>query len=267
MKLLIVEDEAPILRGLLRKIKQFHTPFTDITGASSAAEALETLRQHGADLVMTDINMPEINGLELIQTAKSEGLCSRFIILSGYDDFSYARDALRLQVIDYLLKPIDDDQLEELLTRLGQAALAEQMKHEAEEQEQEQEQETFTEGADHDYVEKPEASRQILDFIEANYVRDLSLTSVAEHVGLHPNYVSHLFKKETGMNVLAYIQQLRVIKAKELLISRPSLPLSEVAMQTGFESQRHFFKVFKKHTNMTPRQFGDAQLPTKRDNH
>ncbi|SDX34236.1 helix-turn-helix domain-containing protein [Paenibacillus sp. CF384] len=257
MKLLIVEDEAPILRGLLRKINQFHTPFTDITGASGAAEALETLRQHGADLVMTDINMPEMNGLELIQTAKNEGLCSRFIILSGYDDFSYARDALRLQVIDYLLKPIDDEQLEELLTRLGQAALAEHEKHEAEEQE------TFTEVAEHDYVEKPEASKQMLEYIEANYVRDLSLSSVAEHVGLHPNYVSHLFKKETGMNVLAYIQQLRVIKAKELLISRPSLPLSEVAMQTGFESQRHFFKVFKKHTNMTPRQFGEAQHPAK----
>ncbi|WP_308637445.1 response regulator transcription factor [Paenibacillus silvisoli] len=250
MKLLIVEDEAPILRGLLRKIKQFETPFTEIEGVGSAEEALETLRQSYADLVMTDINMPEMNGLQLIKAAKSEGLCQRFIILTGYDDFSYARDALRLQVIDYLLKPIDDEQLEELLNRLGQAVLAEQQADEEPEE---------PDGAEHhDYAEKPEASKQILEFIEANYMRDLSLTNVADHVGLHPNYVSSLFKKETGMNVLAYIQHLRVDKAKELLISRPNLPLSEVAMLTGFESQRHFFKVFKKHTQMTPRQFGDA---------
>ncbi|RAP74683.1 response regulator transcription factor [Paenibacillus montanisoli] len=254
MKLLIVEDEAPILRGLLRKIKQFETPFTDIEGVSSAEEALDALRQSPADLVMTDINMPEMNGLQLIKAAKSEGLCQRFIILTGYDDFSYARDAIRLQVIDYLLKPIDDEQLEELLVRLGQDALAEQEPHAL----QAEEEQDDPDAAEHEYAEKPEASKQILEFIEANYNRDLSLSAVAEHVGLHPNYVSSLFKKETGMNVLAYIQQLRVIKAKELLISRPNLPLSEVAMLTGFESQRHFFKVFKKHTQMTPRQFGDA---------
>ncbi|AZN39235.1 response regulator transcription factor [Paenibacillus albus] len=254
MRLLIVEDEAPILRGLLRKVKALDLPFQEIAGAPSAEEALEDLRQHPADLVMTDINMPQMNGLEFIQAAQNEDLCGRFIILTGYDDFSYARSALRLKVIDYLLKPINDEQLGELLTKIGEQIQAELDLQNEQEDEAEVELHEDSFPAE---MDKPDAGKQMLEYIEANYQTDLSLSSVAEQVGLHPNYVSYLFKKETGMNVLAYIHQLRVVKAKELIVKRPNLPLSEVAVLTGFENPRHFYKVFKKHTGMTPRQFGE----------
>lgn len=254
MRLLIVEDEAPILRGLLRKVKALDLPFQEIAGASSGEEALEDLRQHPADLVMTDINMPQMNGLDFIQAAYNEALCNRFIILTGYDDFSYARSALRLKVIDYLLKPINDEQLSELLTKVGEQIQAEL---DLQNQQEEEDDEELSEDSFPGEMAKPDAGKQMLEYIEANYHTDLSLSSVAEHVGLNPTYVSFLFKKETGMNVLAYIHQLRVVKAKELIVTRPSLPLSEVAVLTGFENPRHFYKVFKKHTGMTPRQFGE----------
>lgn len=115
MKLLVVDDENLIVRGIAHVIEQFHGPFTQVDMACSGEDALEQMELVHYDLLITDISMPGMSGLELIETAQAKGVCENFCILSGYSEFEYARTAIHLGVEEYLLKPVDKEKLRELL--------------------------------------------------------------------------------------------------------------------------------------------------------
>lgn len=117
MRILVVDDEKPILQGLAYIIEHMNTSFSHIETAQSAETAFRKMREQSFDLVMTDICMPGLSGLQLIDQAMREGLCKCFVILSGFSEFEYAQEAIRQGVIDYLLKPIDKVALKDLLLR------------------------------------------------------------------------------------------------------------------------------------------------------
>jgi len=121
MRLMVVDDEPIILNGIIRMIQKAQTSFVEIVGASDGIDALEKLACFQPDLILTDIHMPEMDGLALIKEIQERNLCNRFVILTGYGDFAYARQALRYHVIDYLLKPIN---MEELVRVLDKTAIA-----------------------------------------------------------------------------------------------------------------------------------------------
>lgn len=119
LKALIVDDEPWVLEGLRTMVDWEKSGFELCGEALNGPEALRLIELHQPDLVLTDINIPVFNGLELItRLNQSMDRPPRFVILSGYDDFQYARTALRQQVEQYLLKPVDEDELEDLLSRL-----------------------------------------------------------------------------------------------------------------------------------------------------
>ncbi|NOU63960.1 response regulator [Paenibacillus sp. LMG 31461] len=126
MKLMVVDDEPIILNGIIRMIEKAHTPFIEIIGAADGIDAMYKLTSFQPDLILTDIHMPEMDGLTLIKEIQSLNLCSRFVILTGYGDFAYARQALRHQVIDYLLKPINKEELINVLNQIGRSIQDEQ---------------------------------------------------------------------------------------------------------------------------------------------
>ncbi|UKS28510.1 response regulator [Paenibacillus sp. HWE-109] len=126
MKLMVVDDEPIILNGIIRMIQKADTPFTEIVGAADGIDAIQKLAHFQPDLILTDIHMPELDGLALIKHIQEMNLCSRFVILTGYSDFAYARQALRYQVIDYLLKPINKDELITILHKIGRTIQQEQ---------------------------------------------------------------------------------------------------------------------------------------------
>jgi len=237
LNLLVVDDEMVILHGIVKIIREGKTPFTRIESALDAWEALSVMEDFAPDLIITDIHMPEMNGLELIQEVKERRLCDRFIILTGHDEFEYARQAIRHQVIDYLLKPINKAELLDLLREIAKTILDERQDGEPEEP---------SESRYSFHVEK------ILRHIDQHYHRDLSLDHCSELTGLHPNYISQLFRKETGVTFVQYLHQLRIDKAKELLQKDRSLPVQVIGNQVGFENPQHFMKVFKKLTGFTP---------------
>src|SRR5690606_6552686 len=125
LKLLVVDDEMVILQGLVKIIRTGNTPFMHIEYATDAVEAISMLSYFTPDLIITDINMPEKNGLQLIQEVKERQLCNRFIILTGYDEFAYARQAIQYQVIDYCLKPIDKQEILTLLRKVAKEIMEE----------------------------------------------------------------------------------------------------------------------------------------------
>lgn len=121
MKLMVVDDEPIILNGIIRMIQKGNTLFNEIIGASDGFDALQKLEHFHPDLIITDIHMPELDGLRLIQEIRQRNGCNRFVILTGHDDFEYARQALRHQVIEYLLKPINKEDLLSVLSKIAQS--------------------------------------------------------------------------------------------------------------------------------------------------
>ncbi|NOU98875.1 response regulator [Paenibacillus planticolens] len=478
MKLMVVDDEPIILNGIIRMIEKANTSFTEIVGAADGIDALHKLALFQPDLILTDIHMPEMDGLALIKEIQVQNLCDRFVIITGYGDFAYARQALRYHVMDYLLKPINKDELLGTLRKIEQTIRVERQQTEEhdllllkehilyntpwedmplkpellhtmlpdpytmivviqayggtplltaerleaichaligmnkkayslqsrflrqavllvngkdgftdEELQQacgdlyyrtglqstgyhigvcgnkkdkeslrelyikamaamlcnryfskgnmtvfRQEPETLERDAefahdldrsmenqlsfeqiekdmqyihllfsgdadchnqlreqflhcigthcsaaledahvsaisgqllpferrqDHQEHHQPhiQAIDKIITFVEQNYKLDLSLDSVADHVHMHPNYISMLFRKEIGLTFLHYLHTFRLTKAKQFMQDHPEWPINTIAELVGYENPRHFFKVFKKFENTTPGQF------------
>jgi len=120
MKILIVDDETLIAQGITRMIQKLDPDTYKVSTCFSVPEALQHLRQSHFDLLMTDISMPGLNGLDLIRLAREEHLVDTIYILSGHSDFEYAQSAISLGVSEYLLKPVDKEQLKNLLNRLSE---------------------------------------------------------------------------------------------------------------------------------------------------
>lgn len=228
MRLLIVDDEPLILGGLVKFIKDAAPLGTEVREAGNAFEALEVMKGYMPDVTVTDLHMPEKNGFELMEEAKESGLCDRFIILTGYDDFEYVRRALRWGVVDYLLKPLDKNEIAGLLTHIDQELPSE---------------------AD---SECERHTKRILAYTEQHYMNDLSLDHLAELMNLHPNYISSLFKKVTGDTFVNYLNAFRIKEAQKLLGTHRHLSVSEIGRRVGFENKHYFAKVFKKYTGITP---------------
>ncbi|WP_276358122.1 response regulator transcription factor [Cohnella caldifontis] len=234
MKILIVDDEPLILSGLVKVVREVAPVGARFRDAGNAYEALDIMKDYWPDVTITDLNMPEKNGFELIEEARQDGLCDRFIILTGYDEFEYARRALRTGVVDYLLKPIDKVEIARLLERVGEELPA---------------------GNDSDYSKH---AKRILAYMEANFRSDLSLDHLADRMDLHPNYISSLFKKETGDTFVNYLNGLRIREARKLLRAQRHLPVSAVGQQVGYENKHYFTKVFKKYTGVTPSEYRES---------
>ncbi|MFD2334452.1 response regulator [Cohnella sp. GCM10020058] len=238
MRILIAEDEPLIRRGIVGIVEEAWPGRFELVQAADGTEALELLERFAPDLVITDIYMPGMTGLELIEAAQDRELRGRFVILSGYDDFNLVKKGLQLQVLDYLLKPVDREELTELLERIAG--------------------EVEREGRVGLPLSGTAGSASIaagIRFIEGNYNREIALEHLAQAIHLHPNYVSLLFKRETGKTFVQYLQQYRIAKAQELIGDHPDLAFDKVALLVGYDSPPHFFKLFKKMTGKTPGQY------------
>lgn len=229
MKVMIVDDEPLVLTGLAGIIKNNEELCADVLCVPDGFEALERLPVFVPDCIITDICMPQMNGLEMLEKVVKTGLCDRFIILTCHAEFEFAQEAIKYRVIDYLLKPINKDKLIELLKKISHNL------HES----------------------KSLAVKTMLEYINNNFMRDISLDDVACTVKLHPNYASSLFNKEMGMHFVQYLNNCRVMKAKAFLIKNPDMPLTNISKMAGFQSLEHFYKVFKKISGVTP---GDYRL-------
>jgi two-component system response regulator YesN len=245
LKLLIVDDEPLILAGLEHMIRLENTMFTEIKSVSDAFDALEMIDSFKPDLVITDIQMPAMDGLELIREAQQRNV-NRFVILTGYDLFDYAQKAVRLQVKDYLLKPIQQRELFAMLNRIALEVLEERKNKPIELED------SISAEASIDTKVQSAAIRKFDDFIRRHFMQDISLDEVAKHLDLHPNYVCGILKRETGLTFVRFLHEVRIENAKELLRHPDSLTIEQVAKSVGYESPRHFYKVFKQFTGVTP---------------
>ena len=246
---LIVEDEPLMREYLLQNLSGIHREWRTGACARNGVEALELLQTRCFDLVITDIKMPRMDGLELAGYIHKRFPGIYMIMLTGYDEFEYARAAVRAGVTDYLLKPLKDAELHDVLNHI-----AEKLSGTA----QHNDKEETSMRPDVDFMEK-EASNVIVQraraYIQANYDSPLSLNELAEMLSVNPAYLSSIFKSDQGETFSKYILRLRMERAGLLLRTYPAAKINEIAEKTGYVSARHFDTAFKKYYGITPNEY------------
>ena len=237
LRVLLVDDEIMIREGFKRL---FDWEAHDCEVVGEAADGMEALTQIDLlhpDIVIMDINIPFMNGLKVIQLSRIKHPDIAFVIVSGYDDFSYCREALRLQITDYILKPVNYGEFGTCIDNLKISLFERRVS--TEEEPEKQDERTIT---------------GITKYLQEHLEEEMSLAILSEEFHLNAQYISQLFKNEIGVNFLTYLTNIRMEKAKKLLLSN-ALSVAEVAERSGYGDYRVFTKVFKKNEGITPSQF------------
>lgn len=235
LRVLLVDDEIMIREGF-KRLFDWEAHDCEVVGeAADGMEALGRIDALNPDIVIMDINIPVMNGLKVIQLSRIKHPDTAFVIVSGYDDFSYCREALRLKITDYILKPVYYDEFGTCIDNLKIALFQRQC----------------SEDSGH-YEER--TINGITRYMQEHLAEEVSLSVLAEEFHFSAQYISQLFKNEIGVNFLAYLTNIRMENAKKLLLST-SMSIAEVSEQSGYGDYRVFSKVFKKSEGVTPSQF------------
>jgi two-component system, response regulator YesN len=251
VKIMVVDDECLIVDGLVKMLGSIPGYRHEIQAAYDGIDALERMETFTPDLLITDIRMPGMDGLALIQATKDIGKCQFFLVLTGHSEFDYARQAIKCHVEDYLLKPINYEELVRIVQNIA----------------------VRLSGAEHleklslppigilqfveDIAKCSPVVRKAVRYIDDNYANKVYRESIARYVAVNPNYLCTLFQKELGITVLQFIDYTRLRKAAELLLKDKDMPMKAISEEVGFVNSNVFFRVFKKRIGITPRQFKD----------
>ncbi|MGJ9384817.1 response regulator transcription factor [Salipaludibacillus sp. CF4.18] len=248
-KMLIVDDDWIIADSLKHMDEWLHMNIDVVGTAENGKEALFWLEKENIDIILTDIRMPEMDGLSLTKHIYEAKIKSNIIIMSGFEEFSYAKEALRYNARGYLLKPIDHMELFDIVKTVQVEHLSKNMP---------------TTNLQ-DEIRKPTQTQQeriitsTLAYIQSNYMESLSLRELADRVHLSGHYLGQLFKTVTGESFLKYLTDIRMQQAIQLL-ENPLLKVYEISEMVGYTDSKHFMKIFKKTYRTTPKDFRQKLL-------
>lgn len=255
IKILIVDDEYLVRLGLQSTI-EWHEHRLEVVGDAEDGETgLELALRLKPDIIITDMNMPFLDGLGFLEQIRLRGITTKVIVLSGYDDFHYAKGSITYGVSDYLVKPIENDKLlasvmkaadeirkERQLEKIYKRKLIEELLGQLKKMKSQK------------ATGNERIVKDAIRYIEQNYHRNLSVNEIADKLYISPSNLMHAFKRNTSMTVNDYITEVRIEKAKALL-STNRFKIYEVCDKVGLKDPRHFSQVFKRYTNLTPKEF------------
>lgn len=271
-KVIIVDDEPVIVKGLTKIIDWEKWNCEVIGTAESGLEGMKLIAQMDPDILISDICMPNLDGLSMIAAMRSEYERMQITILTGYRDFDYAQRAIRLGVTRYLLKPSKIDEIEEAIQAMTARLKAEEQEEEKRQTDGEngdrmaadsaEKTEAVEEGAAvHEAEEDNPASsfivRNALDYIAEHYRQKLKLADVAEKTYVSQWHLSKLLNRYTGKSFSEILNHVRIEKAKELL-NDPSLRIGDIAEEVGFLDVAHFSRVFKKQVGISANEYRNS---------
>ncbi|MFP7477998.1 response regulator [Terribacillus saccharophilus] len=241
-KVLLVDDEPMLLEGI-SSIVEWEQQGTVLHGvARNGLEALDFIKEHTPDIVITDITMPGLDGMGLIEQGRQVAPLIKWILLSGYNEFEYAQKAMRFGVKHYLLKPSSEEDiheaLEEVVLELGQ-------------ENRERSMAIQTEATTH----YSSVVNKIIDSIKDNIENpDLSLQWIANEIlYMNTDYLGKLFKKEVGEKFSAYVMKSKIDKAVEIMGKQKDIKVFELAEQLGYgNNPQYFSQIFKKSKGCSP---------------
>jgi YesN/AraC family two-component response regulator len=242
-KVLIVEDELLELEFLKSIVSEELNPEDEIITCESGIQAVRLAKQHRPGVIVMDILIPEMDGLQAIQEIRKFLPRASIMILSAHSDFYYAQTAIRYCVQEYLLKPVKPAVFKQVFRELLTTATTYQ-NHAGKETK-----EAIEPKDSHSYfIEKS------LKYINSNFKQKLPLQLVSSHVFLHPQYFSRVFKKEVGISYVDYVNKLKTEYACKLL-ETTDYPVYRISSECGFTDPSYFNRVFVQQTNMTPKEY------------
>ena len=259
IRLLIADDERLEREALAEMVtRRFVEHEIVLEEAENGRKAADTAILWGADLILMDIEMPGMNGLDAARAVLAQRPGCRVIFVTAYSLFQYAHEAVHLGACDYLLKPVDPDELEASIRRaIRQIETERKLEALAPVQPEPEAPAAPDEEATHGGDESSQNAlvmAHVRRYLEDNYMFDISLDSVSEILHISPAYLSAQFKKYQKMNFLDCLTELRINAAKELL-NDPFRSSAEVASMVGYEDASYFARAFKKRTGVTPTQY------------
>lgn len=246
-RVLLVDDEPSVCKGFQKLIHWEECGFQVVATASNGEEALRMHQAEKFDLIVTDLKMPVMGGLQLIRAIhESPEASCQIIIVSAYGEFSVAQEAMRYGVDYYLLKPIEETVMEGFLSQIKEKLDA----HEK----------PLTKVPDHELIENQYristngVITEIKTYINDHYAESLSLNQLAVKFSFSPVYLGRLFKREVGTSFNEYLKRVRIQAACDLLRDS-DVAVNELAEKIGFNDLNYFYRLFKQATGMTPNQY------------
>lgn len=250
MKLLIVDDEYIAVEGVMNGVNWDALGFEQIFQAYSYSEALEVFRKNYVEVVVCDIEMPDGTGLELVEWINGHSPDTECIIMSCHDEFDYARQALSLRCLDYVLKPVRYTTLTAILKKAIDTV--EKRRHKSRMESFGQQYIDMVSGRNRDDFE--DAVEKVERYIREHLSEDLSVKSLADMVYVGPDHLTRTFKKRYGKTITDYVLEQRMNLAAELL-KDPHLTITMVSDAVGFGNYSYFTEQFKRTYGKTPREY------------
>lgn len=240
MNILVADDEAQIRAGIVSTIGEVAPDARVVGQAATVSEVVSLVEVHTPDLVLLDVRMPGGDGFEALETVrrKNPSQFPIWVILTSYSLFEYAQTAVKLNVFDYMLKPVAPDEMRALLD-----AVRLEISH------------RISQGAQrgavlsaHDLAEK---ARTLID---RQFEHATGVAQIAEQVGVTPNYLSTVFRKKYGESPLQYLTRARMKRAAALLAQ--GYKTAEASVMVGYHDSRHFSRLFTRYWGTKPSDYG-----------
>jgi two-component system response regulator YesN len=243
VRVVVAEDERLILQNMVKKIRAVDPAFDVVGVAEDGKEALDIIESQYPDLLVTDIRMPWLDGLELARIVALYHPYLKTIVVSGFDDFQYAQKAIQFGVKRYLLKPLKAEELRETLRDIRVALDQEEDLLEAR-------------LGDHGDGKRPlEIADEVETFIRRHFDRKIDLDSVARGYAMSSSQLCKLWRKVKGDTPVRYLKTLRMNEARHLLAHVPGIEVKTVGGLVGYPDQFYFSRVFKSATGKSPSEF------------
>jgi two-component system, response regulator YesN len=244
--ILVVDDEPKTRNGVQKILENWSQGKYSIYTAANSEEAIAIMEKNKIHILLSDIRMPEITGLQLLTIIKEKKWSPVVVFISAYSEFTYAHEALRLGVINYLLKPISK---KDLIEAVEEAVITLEKKERAGIIEKVVDEKIIDANTKIDSTS--ETIRAAIAYIDQHLKDEINQKDVAAYVHLNPSYLSVLFKEQVNVTFSEYVTRRRIQRAKELLIST-TLPISEIAEEVGYKTAKYFIKMFKEMEGITP---------------
>lgn len=253
----VIEDSKLLLMGMVHTWDWKSLDCQVVGSAGDGLEGLQVICDTNPDIVITDIRMPGLSGLEMIEAAQKEGLSPAVVIISGYDEFSYARKALSLGAVDYLMKPVEEEDayraIRSACQRVDERRKYQNLTQRLQTVEDSKMKVFSTYLASSENI-KSEYTRQAIRYIEEHYAEDINVRSIAEALSISESHLSKVFKDTIHSTIGEYLTHYRIREACTLL-KDPQNRIYEVAVRCGYSDQRYFSVIFKRIMGMTPNEF------------
>lgn len=249
MKVLLIDDEMIALNALKKRVDWIKYGFTEVYTAQDLYSAKQLLREEKIDLVLCDIEMPGENGLDLVEYIGKKYPSTGCIMVTCHAEFEYMRKSMKCRVYDYILKPVDCGELENIL---------EQYAADCQEKQQKKELERIVSRVNEEKAEIPAPPQQRVEevkkYIEEHLQDKIYVEELARLVHINEQYIMRIFKQQTGRTITEYIAERRMCLASRLL-RETNKSVNYIADCVGCGNYSYFAKLFERYTGYTPREY------------